>query len=242
MDDAPVVDARVTALWTLAARRLLSGYRHFLPTIVLTWLVAGVAAERAATMPWLAQAGLGIVCFFFLTASAARAAGATSRAPIELAISRAGACVGPLVVAMALLAIAVVALGAGAQAGGERGAMAGIAAAGLVTLAVLARAWPAFSLPYFAEAPIRWSSAARASVWTGPGLGRAVAITRSGARPETLSMVTAVVLIAAMMWLGRSWLHPLAWDAVLFLAVLPYLAMLNLLATARVLARAGARP
>jgi hypothetical protein len=55
---------------------------------------------------------------------------------------------------------------------------AAVAVGVLVNLYVLGRSWPVWGVPFFFEEKIRWSPAARGSVWQGPGLNLALRVTK----------------------------------------------------------------
>jgi len=138
-----------------SARLVWSGYRHFLSAIALNWLVVGIAAAAAEAAPRMAQVGLFLTCAFFYTAAACRATGFTKESPIGLAVSRAGACIEPMLAALGigLLGSALVVIGA--TNGSERGVVAAAALATLIGIAVYARIWPLFSIPFLFRGEVR---------------------------------------------------------------------------------------
>ena len=222
-------------LFVLSARALVGGYRHFLPAVLLTWAVAGVGGGSvAAVPPLLPQSALTIVGFFFYTAAAARIADVSRANPLLLALDRAGACIGPLIVAFVMLMAVCVTFILAAFASSGLAAGVAVVAGSLFCLLILYRTWPSFSIPYFIDAPVRWSPAARAAIWTGPVVSAAVRLTRSGGRSRAIGtvFVLALLVLAAPLVAWRlRWGGGPVLGAVFFAAVLPYLAMFNMHAT-----------
>lgn len=242
-------ETTMTHLWLSAARRALSGSRHFIQAVAITWLVAGVAAGEVEAAPRAAQTGLLIVCLYFYTAAAARSSGLWKDSTFWLGMSRPGCEAEPLLLSLAMVSIALVGAVVGMGLGDETGAALGLGLAGLICLWLLTRAWPVFSVPFYFEGRYRWSGAAHGLVWSGPGLARALRVSRL---PEARRVATPAFMIPMLALLGpllgaRVLLGPGFWLSFLFYAIaLPFLSMLNLELTGHLLAederRSGVRP
>jgi len=153
-------------------------FHLFIPAIILTWLLVEVAAPQVPRAPWLAQAGLLLLCLEFYLAAAARACDLFSENVVWLAISRAGVMIEPMLV-LFLLGIFSGACSLIAMYLNPvwlRALM--VTGALVVDLYVLARVWPVWGIPFHFTGKLAWSPSARASVWRGPGLGLAWRLTR----------------------------------------------------------------
>lgn len=230
--------------WIKAGRHTLSGWRSYLPAIIITWLVAGIAGGEVPVAPQVAQTGLSIVCLYFYLAAAARTRGLSDESPFWLGLSRPGAEITPILIALGMLIIGVIGLVAGMvvadqmQLDEETCAAIGLMCSVLLCLWIMTRVWAVFSVPFFFKGRYRWSGAAHGIVWSGPGLGLALQLRRlPTARRVTLAFMIPLVvlllplLVARLQW-GAHFLH----DFFFYVVVLPYLTMLNLDLTSLLLA------
>jgi len=172
-----------------------------------------------------------LLCLSFYIAAAARSRGLSEESTFWLGLSRPGWVLEPMLIVFAMALIAVASLLVGMKLGGDTGAEVGLAVAVPIWLVIMARVWPVFSVGFFFEGRYRWSGSASAYIWHGPGLGRALAISRlplakRRVTPTFLIALLALVLpLLAAQWLwGPGFLVNLAFYAM----VLPYLSMLNL--------------
>ena len=164
--------------WTAIFKTVFKGYRHFIPAVIITWIMVEVAAPQVPKAPAVAQTGLFLLCMSFYLAAAARAIGITCSNPLTLALSRAGICIEPMMLAFAMGIISFFCFVVFLYQANAIVDAAVIATGVLVNLYILARGWPVWGIPFFFEGKIRWSPAARASVWHGPGLGLALRVTK----------------------------------------------------------------
>ncbi len=223
------------AIWSIAARETLNHYLRFLPAILFTWLVAGVAAGEVSVAPQIAQTGLLITCLQIYSHTAARIAGFNEEWASWYIPPRPGIEVEPLLIALGMLILAVAGLGFGYLLGGETGAIVGLVGSGLVLLGLLVRIWPVFSVPYFFKGHFRWSPAAKGLFWHGPGLGRAWKLTRLPLAKRLVTWAFLVPLLGLLLPLLtlRLVCGPSFFINLLFYAVfLPFLSLLNLRMTA----------
>jgi len=224
--------------WVLAVEKLLSGIKHFVVPILVTWLVAGVAAGEIESIPLIAQTGMLLLCLSFYSAAAARTSGIGEESSFWLGLSRAGIEVEPMLITLGMVIIAVIGMVCGMSLGDEMGAGIGLGVAVLVCLAILTRVWPVFSVPFYFEGSQRWSPAGGGNVWSGPGLGRALRISRL---PQARRMATPAFVIALLTLLLPLFAARFLWGShfllsLLFYAVaLPYLSMLNFILTGMLL-------
>lgn len=91
----------------------MSGWLSFLPAVLLTWIVAGVAGGEVPMAPHAAQAGLTIVCLYFYLAAAARTKGLSDESTFWLGLSRPGTEASPILITRNMLIIIVIGLVAG---------------------------------------------------------------------------------------------------------------------------------
>jgi hypothetical protein len=227
------------AFWPKALITLGSGYRLFLPAIILTWVMVAVVASQVPRAPWIAQAGLFLLCLDFYLAAAARACGVGDGNPVSLALSKTGMCREPMILAFFLggftflCFVAYIYLNHAAL----RAAAVAIALSG--NLFVFARSWPMWGVPFFFEGGIRWSPGAHAAVWQGPGLRLALRITGEHGvfNIHTLRfmacLVCTVVLGAAV---KRLWPQSVLFDLLMYPFCVPLLSIVVISGTQALLA------
>jgi hypothetical protein len=216
----------------------VGGFVHFLPAIVLTWIVVEVAAAQVPRVPWLAQSGLFIVFLDFYWAAAARALGISSKGAFRLASDRAGIAVEPLLVLFALAVLTGACLLVVMFQDSLLLSGVVLAFAVVVDGYVLLRSWPMWGIAFFFEGKVVWSPSAGAGLWSGPGLGAAWVLTgeRGVWNPHSRRFllvllpltVTVVVLRALLDWQLLS-------DLLLYVAGLPLLALVVVFGTGRLL-------
>jgi len=222
--------------WIKAGRHTLSGWLSYLPAIVITWLVAGVAGGEVPVAPQLAQTGLSIICIYFYVAAAARTRGLSDESTFWLGLSRPGAEIEPIFIALGMLIIGVIGLVAGMvvahqiQLDEEACAAIGLVSAVLLCLWIMTRIWAVFSVPYFFKGKYRWSAAAHGIIWSGPGLGKALKLRRlPPAGKATLTfMIPLLVMLLPLLAARLQWGSHFFFNFFFYVVALPYLTMLNL--------------
>ncbi len=229
--------------WIRAGQHALSGWLSYLPAIIITWFVAGVAGGEVQVAPQLAQTGLTIICIYFYVAAAARTRGLSDESTFWLGLSRPGSEIMPILIALGMLIIGVIGLVAGMvvayqmQLDEETCAAIGLVCAVLFCVWIMTRIWAVFSVPYFFKGKYRWSAAAHGIIWSGPGLGLALKLRRlSIARKATLTfMIPLLALLLPLLAARLQWGSHFILDFFFYVAALPFLTMLNLNLTEQLL-------
>jgi hypothetical protein len=233
--------------WIKTGQQTISGYLHFLPAIIIAWLVAGVAGGEVPAAPQVAQTGLLIICLSFYSAAAARAHGVIDtsstghgmrESTLWLGMSRTGIEIEPILISLLMLLIVGVGFIGGMLAAQETGAAIGLGAAALLCVLIMSRIWAVFSVPFFFRGKYRWSPAGGGLIWSGPALGMAMQLSRLPMAKKLATptfmvplLVLLLPLLTTRLYLGPHFLLSLLFYAV----VLPYLSMLNLGLTAQLL-------
>ena len=113
-------------IWKRTARDVVSGAGYFIQAIVITWLVAGVAAGEVPEVPSVARTGLLIVCLYFYSAAAARVKELWSGSTFWLGMSRPGSEIEPLMMILKMLILVIAGISAGVVADDETVAAVGL--------------------------------------------------------------------------------------------------------------------
>jgi hypothetical protein len=228
-------------IWKRTARDVVSGAGYFIQAIVITWLVAGVAAGEVPEVPSVARTGLLIVCLYFYSAAAARVKELWSGSTFWLGMSRPGSEIEPLMMILKMLILVIAGISAGVVADDETVAAVGLGIAILLCLWILARSWPLFSVPFFFEGKYRWSPAGRGLVWSGPGLDLARKLCRlPGSGMKTFQFMITMIVVFGPLALARLYLGPGFLLSLLFYALsLPFICMLNFNLTEDLIEKSG---
>lgn len=230
------------SFWSAIIQTALRGFIQFVPAIVISWTVVEVVAAQIPRAPWIAQAGLFIVCLDFYNAAAARASGLSTENPFWLAISRASSCIEPMLVIFLLFLFST---GCFFAVLFQNNLPINLFAIGMVTfvdLYVVARVWPLWGIPYFFEGKTRWSPAARGRVWYGPGLALAWKLTREHGLLNAHSvrfMIGFIMLTGAVFVLRVYFTWDFISDFILYVVGLPLLSLVNIAGTRDMLNTAG---
>lgn len=225
-------------VWFGSLHLAVQGFVHFIPAMVITWLMVEVVAPQVPGVPWLAQAGMFLLCLDFYLAAAAKAGHLSPENTFWLALSRAGICIEPMLVIFLLFVFSSACFLVVLYQDQVWLSVLAVSVAVVVDLYVLARVWPFWGIPFFFEGKTRWSPAARGRVWEGPGLGLAWRLTREQGvlnRHGLRFMAGFITLIVVVFGLQDY----LAWDGlsdvVLYVLGLPVLSVITMHGTAELI-------
>lgn len=161
--------------WPDTMRLVLRGYVHYIPAILLLWVLVEIAAPQVPNAPWVGQVGLFILFAEFYFGAATRAAGITDENAFRSTFARVGISLEPLMMIFLLSIIAatcflIVVL--------QDNTIVDIIAIVVTTVLVsyaFARTWPVWAVPFFFVGKLVWSSD---FFWRGPGMELALRLTR----------------------------------------------------------------
>jgi hypothetical protein len=216
------------AVLATSAGRLRDGWYHFVPAIVVMYAMAELVPRGVPTGSRSLVAGLLLLLnLVWYAAAASTCAGRWRQGLLMLVLSRASVAMSYLLVfvvwgALTLLGLFLVALAGGIDASQREPIAAALAVFLAVPLAT--RLWPVLAVPFLYPGYSRWSVAAGAAVWVGPGIGTAWRMT---GRAGVFSELTLPLLLT----LGPAAFALHAAPATPFLHVLYYAVFLPVAAT-----------
>jgi len=167
------------------ARRLRDGWRYFVPAVVVTYVLVEIVPRGVPVGMRSEVAGMFLILnLTWYAAAASKCAGRWRRNLFRLVLSRVSVSMTYLLVVVVwgvLILLGLFAAGlTGAMDDAARTSVAA-ALAGVLALPLAIRLWPVLAVPFLYPGYGRWSVAAGAAVWVGPGIGTAWRMTgRSG--------------------------------------------------------------